>query len=335
VHLVAQNVSPSQPIVSGAPIELAFDRLLLPYSVTRQTFVLRDLLGNFLSPAVLYDPVSRVVRICPMAPLAPDQSYHIDIVSPQSPTDANGVRAIDGATLDPSTTTSIDFPVVSGPAYVGFDACPAGAPLDAGAGGDAGNAGAPMRVTEPNVDFCKQVMPIFNGKCGGSSCHGGSAPAAGLWLTDPQGVAATAVGRPAQGANTGPAAKSEPPGRLFGVDMPIVNPNDPSTATGSPADSWLIYKLLLAVPPACSSTPGAAPCDASAPAVHQPFVSAAWQPLSDSERTTLGTFVQGREMPFPTDPSAAPGSAAEPLTLDEMETVSWWIVEGAPVKTCD
>jgi hypothetical protein len=228
VHIVGADVGETQAVVVGAPIELAFDRLLNPVAVTRQTFVLQDLFGNFLVPTPSYDPVSRVVRLCltNSAPLLAGQSYELTIVSPTSPTGA-GFRAIDGAGLDPSVNPVIEFPVVTGPTYTGSDAC----------------TGA------TTVDFCSQVLPIFASKCGGSTCHGGDLPAAGLLMTTPQGIQTTAVGRVAQGSNTGNNSLPEPPGLLFGVDMPIISP-------GAPGGSWLVYKLLLAEPPECSSTPG-------------------------------------------------------------------------------
>jgi len=312
VHIVGANVGPTQTLVSGAPIELAFDRLLNPLAVTRQTFVLQDLFGNFLVPTPSYDPVSRVVRLClqSSAALLADQSYELTILPPTGPTDTAGFRAIDGAGLDPSVNTVIEFPVVNGAAYVGSDAC---------------NGATP-------VDFCSQVLPIFASKCGGSNCHGGNLPAAGLLMATAQGIQATAVGRVAQGSNTGNAAQAVPPGLIFGVDMPIITP-------GAPGSSWLMYKLLLAEPPACSSTPGTS-CDAGAAGVEDnryPLVTPEWTLLSDSERATLANYIQGREMPYPADPSAPLDSATSPLTGDELDTVSLWIQQGAgiPGAGCD
>jgi hypothetical protein len=274
--------------------------------VTRQTFILQDLFGNFLVPTPSYDPVSRVVRLCMnnSPALLADQSYQLTILAPSSPTDSTGLRAIDGAGLDPSVNPVIEFPVVLGAAYTGSDAC-------TGATG---------------VDFCSQVLPIFASKCGTSVCHGGDLPAAGLLMTTPQGIQATAMNRVAQGANTGNNATSEPPGLVFGVDMPIITP-------GAPGQSWLMYKMLLADPPTCSSTPGTS-CDAGSPGVEAnryPLVTPAWGPMSDDERTTLSDYVQGREMPYPADPSASLDSATAPLTWDELDTVSTWIQQGATI----
>jgi hypothetical protein len=306
VHLVGANVSTTQPLVPGTPIELAFDRLLLPSSVTRQAFAMQDLMGNYLQPVPSYDPVSRVVRLC-ISGLQPDQSYRITIVSPGDAADTNGLRAIDGALFDPTQNNVVEFPVARGPAYTGVDACQA-----------------------PSlVDFCKDVLPIFANKCTLVTCHGGSAgslPAAGLLLTTPAGIRETAINRVAQGSNTGTRSTAQPGSRpYFGVDMPIID------SANAPGNSWLVYKLLLAAP-ACSVQPTT--CDAGAPAPTQRLAYKPWSPLADSERATLSDWIPGREMPYPVDPSVVPGTTNDPLTVDEMQTVSLWILQGAAVPDC-
>jgi hypothetical protein len=45
----------------------------------------------------------------------------------------------------------------------------------------------------------------------------------------------------------------------------------------------------------------------------------------------LSNYVQGREMPYPADPSASLDSATSPLTGDELDTVSSWIQQGAGI----
>jgi hypothetical protein len=310
VHLVASNASTTQPIVASTPIEFAFDRLLLPASITRQTFQFTDSLGNqptdasgqpiALSPD--YDPVARVVRLCGTDKVPPDNVYRITIAT----TGGAALRAIDGAGLDPSQSNVIEFQVSSGPPYTGVDACS-------------------VRTT---VDFCNDVLPIFVNSCSGSSCHAPGQevlPAAGLLLTSEADIRATALNRVAQGANTGsrsvPApALAQPP---FGVDMPIID-----TVNG-PMDSWLVYKLLLGV--ACGN-PLQVACDAGAPGVQRHAVL--WSVLSPTEVATLSDFVLGREMPFPVDAGAAPGTSPNVLTADQMETISLWILQGASVPNC-
>jgi hypothetical protein len=305
VNLVARNVSLGQPLPANGSIELAFDRLLLPSSVVRQTFVLTDLAGGSLQPHPIYDPVTRVVTITPLGdlPLVVQHTYRLAIVTPQGPTDPFGLRAIDGATLAPTSPSVIEFPVVA--------------------------ATGTSQPAPPAVDFCGEVWPVLSGKCTGSGCHGGGAsaftgeasPAAGLLLDTPAHIAATAIGRVAHGANTGPRSVAEAPGLRFGVDMPIVDPGSGGPA-GNPGDSWMMYKLLLAVPQAA---PGAGASDAG---VADAYAGLGWRPLSDTERATLSNFVLGREMPFPPAPDAGAKTA---LTLDELERVSLWIAEGAPI----
>jgi len=314
VHLVAANIGKGKTLAPGERIELFFDRLLLQESITRQTFVLSDLSGNTpgTPPTLQYDPVARVVILYPQTPLMECQSYRVTMVTPQSATDANGIRAIDGATLDPSVNPVVEFEVTCNG--------------DAGADGG-GGAGTPAPPI-PSVDFCSQITLILS-KCNGATCHGGALPAAGLRLDSAKAIASTAIGRVAQGANTGARATAQPGSLLFGQDMPIVQ-------AGTPGNSWMMFKLLMAVPPNCSSTAMAAPCDASAPEVMNNVHTEPWGDMGESERGTLANMVQGREMPFPANPGQEPGQgvAPEALTLDELELVNDWILEGAPVNAC-
>jgi len=353
IHVVATNFA-AQPLAPGASIELAFDRLLMPASILRQSFVLQDLRDRFLEPAVAYDPVARVVTITPAPddPLLANQIYKLTIHSPQGPSDPLGLRAIDGATLDPSQPSTLDVQVGPGPAGAdggagsSADAGPGGdaggdASADAGAGGDGGTADgggeAGAGPGRPTVDFCADVVPLFATRCSGSNCHGGTNPAAGLLLTA-AGVPATAIDKVAHGANTGPLAAPAPPAvggdvhLVFGVDMPIVD--RATTGGGNPGDSWMMYKLLLAPPPPTAAAPDAGAAGDAGPGVSASSAhSVAWQPLSDAERAALSDLVPGREMPFPTNPDPRQPSTAA-LTVDELERVSLWIAEGAPTPSC-
>jgi Big-like domain-containing protein len=301
VRLVAQNVSLSTPLPADGRIELAFDRYLLPASVTRQSFPLRDVQMHFQNPNVAYDPVARIVTITPTQALQADLSYVLTITSPSGPADPNGLRAIDGATIDPRDAVPIEFTVV--------------ATSDAG----------PSQPQPPAVDFCTQIRPIL-GACSYTPCHktdprvDANLPAAGLELDSPQAILATAVGRVAQGANSGPRATAQAAGRVFGVDMPIIDPGNGAGAGGNPGNSWLLYKLLLAVPP---QGDGGTPYHL----VAQPAFS---DVLHDPARATLTDYVQGRPMPF----SVAADSTGR--TIDDLETLSRWIAQPLPLvpSTC-
>ena len=309
LRVVAANVSPSNPLPDNGRIELAFDRYLVPLTVTRQTFALHDLRMFFQTPDVAYDPVARIVTITPinvtggtMPPLAADQTYVINI-------DPKVLRAVDGATIDPRDAT-IEFPVI------------------------AGDAGAPQPAL-PTIDFCNDILPVLTSKCSRSTCHGPLDPAAGLRLDSPMALFATAVGRVAQGANTGPRASAQPPQLHFGIDMPIIDPGSGGGAGHGPGDSWLMYKLLLAVPsPTATQNAG---CDGGAIVptdvsmmhlAHQPAFD---DPANDPARAALANYVPGREMPFPNDPAASLDNAGgAPLTIDELERVSRWIAQPLP-----
>jgi hypothetical protein len=300
VQVVQKNISMSQPLPANGRIELAFDRYLLPASITRQSFPLHDLQLRVYTPNVAYDPVARIVTITPMQPLLADQTYELVI-------DPNGLRSIDGATIDPQFAT-IAFPVTA----------------------------SATEPASPTVDFCKDISPIFTNKCSVSSCHGppgaandpASGAAAGLRLDSIEGIAATAIGRVAQGSNTGPRASPQPAGRVFGVDMPIIDPGT-GAAGGDPANSWLMYKLLLAVPASSSST-NATSCDGGAvvptdvSTAHQGVPPGFSDAAHDPARTILSDYVIGREMPFPPTPGT-PDQNTQTLTVDELERVSRWI----------
>lgn len=317
LQLLGANVGPNVPIDARGTIQLAFDRFLLPYSVNRQSVVLREAGGNAVtSPVITYDPAARVVTL--RAPvegpwLVPGQPYVVALGIPNGDDDSGGLRAIDRATLDPSLPPSSRL--------IGFQTCAEGTSC----------GGVPS--TPARVAFCNDVLPIFTKHCSAGICHSApsdatTGPAASLVLTTSIGVAKTAIGRVAQGSNTGPVAgRAEPPGHVFGVDMPIIAP-------GSPADSWLMYKLLLAEPRAD---------DAGAPAVRprcyigetpnapsNPFPGgvvsfAPFTPVAADERARLSDWVLGSAMPYP---------SSDGVSFAEIERVRVWIEQGAVVEEC-
>lgn len=293
-------------------IQIAFDRYLLPVTITRQSFVLVDSanvpLTSDKAPNVVYDPVARTVTLSrPTADwLTQGQLYKVILTLPEGDSDQGGLRAIDRATLRPDQNREIAFTV--GP--------PAGA------------------VFDPPVSFCRDVLPIFAAKCSLPTCHGsGEIAAASLVLETSAGVSLTALNRIAQGANTGARSTNPPaPGRVFGVDMPIIDP-------GSPGNSWLVYKIDLARPPV-QPTPSTFACTNGLKEPPSQLGFAVLAPnarttAGDLERSILSDFVLGREMPYPVSRSG--GYPDEPLTFDEREKVRLWIkglVPGATVPEC-
>lgn len=210
--------------LSGLPadgvIEIKFNRLLLPASVTRQTISLRKAGGDLVeSPTILYDPVLQTVRIANPNPaggpwLMPGQPYKV-VLGQQLPdvSDQFVLHAIDGALLDPKSPTEIAFVATA----------------------------ATFQRRKPDIEFCRDVYSTFGKYCT-AGCHEVSTafrPYEALLLDTSEGIIHTALGHVSQQANTGSRAGSPvAPGSVFGIDMPIIDP-------GNPGNSYLVYKMLL------------------------------------------------------------------------------------------
>jgi hypothetical protein len=305
VHVVKASVSATQLARANGPIQIAFDRYLLPSTVVRQSVVLRE--GDRpLAPTITYDPITRVITLGNPDPngqnwLVPDQFYTITFPIPRGNED-NGLRAIDRATLDPATPV-LGFKAIAPPAN--------------------------EPVVRRTMRFCNEVLPILQDRCGSSSCHGGvqggSAPAAGLVLDSWYGIQNTAIGRVSNASNTGGRASPAAPGPIFGVDMPIIDP-------GNPGNSWLLYKIVMATPPAQPTDPpprvtcAPPPVPAPRPFLDPPDLGVELKPADVGEQARLRDFVLGREMPYP--------PAFEALSVDWMRRLSAWIAQGAQVADC-
>jgi hypothetical protein len=283
------TIGPGKSYTVDQPLRVAFNRFLNPASVIRQSVYLEDSSHNILDdPLVAYDPVLATVTLSNPGSmqqwLTPTQDYYVVLNVP-------GLVAIDGAPLAASQT-------------IQFTAGPAASPP---AGG------------EPVIQFCRDVLPIFE-ICSG--CHGlpgtnsyapapdggETLPFEGLILTTVDGIRATALSQVADESNTGPLAApaSYPINIPFGIDMPIIAPTEPG-------NSWLMYKLLLATPASTTEDlhSGAPDFDLTAPS----------DLLMDlqADRTTLGNYVLGHAMPY----------TGTPLNLHELELVRAWIEQGA------
>jgi len=295
--MLGANVGENKPMPLDGAVQLSFSRYLMPSNVTRQAFVLTAVGGGSVPPPIVaYDPVARTVTLQNPSPgqpwLAQDQVYKLDM-KPET------VLAIDGGKLE--GPTSLTFRV--GP--------PSGTPY-----------------AEPKVSLCTDILPIFSAKCLGGGCHSGKNAAASLVLETSTGVKVTAVGRVAQAANTGGRAAPSAPGKVFGVNMPLIDP-------GNPSNSWLLYKVLLAQPPTTTTTVPYYACTATLEAKKAgPYTPIA--PYSEApaqaESDVLGGLVLGREMPFPV---ANPSGYEElPLTFQERQAIRLWIAQGAEVTEC-
>jgi hypothetical protein len=271
---------------------------------------------------VTYDPVTRVVSISnpstiPGAWLTVGSTYtlSIGVAAAGDYTGGSGPRAIDNATL---TTKVVETFQAVTPA-------------------------TPTPSADRAVDFCDDVLPIFQLRCSAGQCHGAPlgtiAPAEGLVLETTAGIENTAINRVSQESNTGGiAGQPQGQGEQFGVDMAIV-------AAGNPGASWLMYKVLLGTvrPIDQGLDAGVATCgdDASAPA--SVFLLPTPQPtptLTQSEEYILSQYVLGNQMPYPlnlpsNEQTPAGDYATLPLTFDELERVRAWIAQGANTETCN
>lgn len=308
LHVLETNLGGDKPsIASDGIIQIAFDRYVHPATTIPESAVLRDGAGAVLPMPkplrVIYDPVARIVTIAGPEEgkpwLTEGRSYQLVLGVAPGDSDLGGFRAIDRAALE-------------GERVFAFTA--------------RGASGGPRAI--PVVDFCTDVLPLFNDKCTNGTCHAATGPnATSLILETSLGVSKTALSRVANGANTGPlAGRGAAPGRLFGVDMPIV---DPSNA----GNSWLLYKIELAPLPAAPGTPPGTRCEKAQAGPAPPFTaSVSPRPVSDDERAVLSNYIRGREMPYPLVP--ADSYVMKPLTFEERERVRLWIASGAPTPEC-
>lgn len=270
-------------------IEIKFNRLLLPSSVTRQSVTLTNAAGQIqTNPAITYDPVLQVVRIAspsgPGAWLTPNQPYKVTIGLPL-PDGSNlfALRAIDGAQFDPNSKREFAF-IASPPTFIS---------------------------PRPTLDFCADVYATFQKYCT-SGCHGADVkPYESLLLDTAEGILRTARGHLSQQANTGASSRNpDPAAKVFGIDMPIIDP-------GNPGNSYLIYKMLLL----SESKPVASSCFGYKP--NNPILDGG-SFLPAEERTRLSNLMTGQMMP-PLSPFP---------TVDEIERISEWIAQGAQVEPC-
>jgi hypothetical protein len=278
-----------------APLELRFDRFLLPTTAVRQSIVYytgRPRNAVLLDPSLpeltpTYDPVERVVRfLLPEgASLVPNTLYTVEFPvagAPATPTRdvvvlGWGFRAFDGAPLDEQGILRISFRTGEH-----RSATPAAAP-----------ASCDEVAKELRCEGASRCQPAYAG-C--ASCHSDDAHAPlGLVLTSRDGLR-DAIGRVAHQTETGPTTgvPLEAPER-FGSGMPVIDPSRPE-------NSYLLYKLLVA--PA-AYLPSGEPLDAcpSDYLVAAPAGPDCLVPPAEEIDRLRASFVLGDPMPPPHVPS--------------------------------
>jgi hypothetical protein len=283
---------PLMPVPADGVIELKFNSLLLPASVTRQAISLRKAGGDLVeSPIIIYDPVLLTVRIQNPNPaggtwLMAGQPYKVVLGLPVADGSEQFVlRGIDGAQVDPKSATEIPFMATA----------------------------ATFQRHKPDIEFCRDVYSTFGKYCT-SGCHQVSSqrPYEALLLDTPEGIIHTALGHVAQEANTGARVGTPgPAGRVFGIDMPIIDP-------GNPGNSYLVYKMMLLT----QSKPETYNCLGYDKPNLLMDGGDLW--LEPQQHSLLSNLMTGQMMP-PTVPFP---------TTDDVERVSEWIAQGAHLETC-
>src|SRR5581483_5969906 len=85
----------------NSPIEVRFDRFLLPNSVSRAAVsIFSGTIDNGLFLAPAYDVLERVVTLTPYGRLLPGVVYEVELTLPDTDPNGFGFRAFDGAPLE-------------------------------------------------------------------------------------------------------------------------------------------------------------------------------------------------------------------------------------------
>ncbi len=246
-------------------IRVQFDRFLAPGSAVRQGVCVQsapvgagapaDCIGG-LTPK--YDPVDRVAVWIP-PPLMPMTRYNVRLLAPQDENDANGIRAFDGVPLEKEftfafTTGDNTAMAIEPKRDITFCSTPSfcTAPSDV--------------CSDPRVDTNIHGPNSLLGGCAGSSnghCHSPAPPEIPITILVGSVLAFSGdAGVPeavrqlveqsvvASETATGPdpAAPRRGAKDIFGQNMPVIDATNPG-------NSYILYKLILAMPPRCPFDP--------------------------------------------------------------------------------
>jgi Bacterial Ig-like domain len=265
-------------------IRVQFDRFLMPSTAVRGAMCLQAATVGGESTgtdqciaagfAPEYDPVDRVATWTIRGALTEETRYNVRLFAPKAPEDANGIRAFDGAPLEKEFTFAFTT----------------------------GNKNRTGWLEDRSMGFCstRRLCPLPDGACdesmavpvtsspsgflqttcaGGGNCHGSTdrsrGPSGSVLRLDDDGSGggitaavrhlvdhAVVASETATGAD--PSRPSRNALAPFGHNMPYIDATNPG-------NSFLLYKMILALAPRCpfdpneeSATHDAAACDPAA-----------------------------------------------------------------------
>jgi hypothetical protein len=247
-------------------IRVQFDRFLMPSTSVRNVMCVQAAtVGGESSGtdqciaagfAPHYDPVDRVATWMIRGVIMPLTRYNVRLFAPRGPEDANGIRAFDGAPLEKEFT----FAFTTGRGDGQFDTRASGfcarrhlCPLPQGPC----DGPSPIAVTTSPHDL------LATNCTSGGTCHGGGrgtgGPSGSILRLDDDGKGgglAAAVrhlvdqGVVASETATGvdPASPNRNVLTPFGRNMPYIDATNPG-------NSYLLYKMILAMSPRCPFDP--------------------------------------------------------------------------------
>jgi len=291
-------------VPTNVAIELRFDRFLLPGGLNAGlSLYTGNPPANGVGVTAEYDMIERVVVYRPARQLQPNTLYTVQLIP--SPKPGRGFWAFDQAPLEEGAVPlRFSFSTGSGPRP---EPAPPALPRD-----------SCETMTQGPLDSCVNCHAT---KPDAQTMPPSTYPPMGLDLSSERGLYFTAIRHVAHQTETGNSAVGDglqSPAR-FGVQMNIVDP-------GSPATSYLIYKLLL-------KPQNFGPLNAPSGCVtgyHSPVSDLDCQPPAEDERVRLREwFVFGDPMPKD-DTSPMGESIVGATTRENLVRISAWIANGAP-----
>ncbi len=248
-------------------ISVQFDRFLMPSTAVRGAMCLQAATvggentgTEYCESANIqpeYDPVDRVATWIIRGVIRERSRYNVRLFAPKTPQDADGIRAFDGAPLEKeftfAFTTGDQEPGLEPPRTLGFCDVRRLCPLPEGACDDP----MPVAVTQSPYEFLASTC-ASGGNCHGAG-SGGPGPSGSILRLDDDGTRAGvaravrhlvdhAVVARATAIGADPVAPSRNVLAPFAHNMPYIDATNP-------ANSFLLYKVILALAPRCPFDP--------------------------------------------------------------------------------